>query len=1486
MLWQRIGLTATVAVVSSLPVTAQDGPARLLKNLNETARAPALSSSAAVGGRVVFSGPDGLWRSDGTEAGTVQLDRRYFFMVVGADDPTARLAYLFRRGELWATDGETGPRLLSRALPTHDVPRIAGRVGDRLYFTCAEALWATDGTAAGTFHIAQVQRFTPYLGYLLGAIVDGRLHFVSLESQLWSTDGTPEGTRPSQQQGLRPYASILGRAGRRLIVLQRYHWTDDYAELWAMDPADGGLRYLRTLSLGFNHYYPLDRRYVLPVGDHLYFSAGDGIVGWGLWRTDGTAEGTSRVGPTDGAYGLTRVGQDLYFVASDRDRRAALWVVGSASPVPRQLTEALHEIGVPVATATRVFFAARNDAAGLEMWTSDGTPGGTRLVHDVNPGTGDGVPGLAYLSFTTLGETVFFHGTPAAGPSGAWTATSGGASPLAAREGGSWPVKGAGRAPLCFAADGGALWVTDGTTAGTTRVLPSTWSEIVGFAALGGRAVFARTEGDLWVTDGTAAGTSILGSSSATDRILQAVGSGGRLFFATPNGLLRTDGTQAGTRTLTGQPTTDPTLHGGSVYFGSGNTLYRMEGDAAVKVRSFDAAVGEVRAAGATLFVAEHGTAEARLWAGDGSAGGFGLLREGVRASSLTAAGRRILFTGSEPGGSDEEPWSSDGTPEGTVRLADIVPGTGSSRPQDLTPVAELVFFAAADEAGVRHLWVSDGTPAGTRRLREGSALRVESTCAAALAAVAGALYFAGDDGVHGTELWQSDGTDAGTRLVEDLEPGARGSCPEVLGFAGQAVVLAVTRSDTGREPWVMRVEGLPPTVRVGHVRVAEGRFAAAARFELTLSGPARVPVSVAYRTASGTAQPVADYRPVSGRAVFPPGETLHTVEVPVVGDDVAEADEDFRLELAEPDGVVLGRSAASAVILDDDAPLIVEFVSFQIFLRSGGVTALRWRTREGATVTLGGVAAGTGGLQQIRPLETTRYVLRATLDGKTESRAITVHVDPVPGYTDMPVLQAPVFGERFAVSGVTVAWVPTRIPRHEVKVVREGTGETVFGAVFGADTRSVVVDLADGAYQAGARGCAVPGLDHTCGPWSRTLFTVDRPRPGGAPEILVPAQGAVLDRSQQRLSWQWSAPLQPPQAYEVILHDMASERVVLQTSVPHPLTEVDLALPGGRYALVVRACHAACGPPSRSVTFTVAPPPVGEAPPVTSVEVAGNDATVHWNAVPGAELYCVLVVQPEGGPGGGAVTVATRPASGTSAPLRVPPGRASAAVAVAQGGRCGSHGDSYGFVVGGTPPVVPELATPVRGSLVDGPRVSFSWPRIASDDRTNTTYRLYVQDLARRAPALDVFTRQNSYEAFLRADGARYDALVIVADAPHLASRPSGFGVSGTSAAAPTLVSPTHGSAVRGGRMELGWSPVPGARLYEFYVTRPASREAPLRGVVEGLFVHVRLEPGQWSAVVRACEPGAHCDAGREDGWGPWSNVAGPGVTNFTIER
>jgi hypothetical protein len=185
---------------------------------------------------------------------------------------------------------------------------------------------------------------------------------------------------------------------------------------------------------------------------------------------------------------------------------------------------------------------------------------------------------------------------------------------------------------------------------------------------------------------------------------------------------------------------------------------------------------------------------------------------------------------------------------------------------------------------------------------------------------------------------------------------------------------------------------------------------------------------------------------------------------------------------------------------------------------------------------------------------------------------------------------------------------------------------------------------------------------------------------------------------------------------------------------------------------------------------------------------------------------------------------------------------------------------------------------------------VLFTWTRVPGDTG-NTMYRLYVQDVSRSRAALDVYTTQNFYGALLKAEGGKY-AVQAIAN-PGLPTQVNGppvtFTVRGASGVAPTLMAPTHGSVLAAGNVLVGWTPVPGATLYEYLLSVQGQGVASGRGVTPGIFVQVPLTAvnGQatvYSGIVRACPAGQTCAGGSDAGWGPWSSAAGSGGVTFTI--
>jgi ELWxxDGT repeat protein len=355
--------------------------------------------------------------------------------------------------------------------------------------------------------------------------------------------------------------------------------------------------------------------------------------------------------------------------------------------------------------AQLVFFAD-DGSRGRELWTTDGTAEGTRMLADIWPG-GGGVDS---------GRGGGFGGPP-----------------------GSIIALGDGRA-LFEASDpvhGSELWTTDGTAAGTRLVADLNRSEAgfsgsspSGFAASGvGRAIFFAADSTFglepWVTDGTAAGTYPLidlpQGRNINTTSLASLGEG-RAVFSVSDRVSGTepwvaDGTDAGTHPIADiRPGPASSVAGPAVFsaFGDGRVLFWADDG----VHGLEPWVTDGTAAGTRLV--------ADIWPGGGgsdSGGGFGFGGFGGPPGSVVSLGDgRILFSATDPLRGTEL-WVSDLTAEGTRLAADINTarqGFGSSFPSDFAALGDgRAVFSADDGIRGREAWISDGTPEGTRMLAD-----------------------------------------------------------------------------------------------------------------------------------------------------------------------------------------------------------------------------------------------------------------------------------------------------------------------------------------------------------------------------------------------------------------------------------------------------------------------------------------------------------------------------------------------------------------------------------------------------------------------------------------------------------------------------------------------------------------------------------------------------------------------------------------------
>lgn len=796
--------------------------------------------------------------------------------------------------ELWKTDGTPGSEVLLKDLcpgACGSMPRALTRVGARLVFFANDEehgyeLWSTDGTPAGTSLIADLWPGTVGGGDTRWALeMGGAVYFPGNDRlhgyELWKTDGTAAGTalvadlRPGPDSSL-PIPKV---ASGGLLLLNADDGTHG-REPWLTDGTAAGTRLVKDINPGagwstyVEHPFGGSKDWLATSGGLFLFQAQDATHGLELWASDGTEAGTVQLQDFyPGGIGglpseLTELAGTVYFSAATDTQGYELWRTdgtpagtslvkdirpGSQSSGPQQVT----------ISSGRLFFRAFADGVGSELWTSDGTEAGTTLVEDIRPGDQSSLL-FQDPALTDFAGTLLFFADDGVNGLEIWTSdgTEAGTTLVTDFSGQAAPMQILIRTRLALA--GGRLlfrafdedleldlWATDGTAAGTEKIVDTTtptssvlispWDgkvvEPTAWGSVGDDLVFLADDGttgnEPFVSDGTAAGTELLadtypGPDWSAFHSLTPLGDGQALFST---GILwKTDGSPAGTAPLGPDglsSVAELTRIGETVFFSgssseAGRELWKTNGTFAGTGRVADILPGttdsspyRLTAVGNTLFfVARLGMdpVNQELFKSDGTAAGTVLVKDiqaGAESSvpdRLTAVAGKLFF-----GAWDEthgrELWRSNGTAAGTVLVKDIVPGPASSMEETSDRGATAVlgstfFFVADDLASGPELWASDGTEAGTRRVRD---IRPGTRGAEpeGLTVAGGRLFFSADDGTHGRELWVSDGTEAGTVLVEDILPGAGSSLPRELAAIDNRLVFSAFEEAAGVEPWV-----------------------------------------------------------------------------------------------------------------------------------------------------------------------------------------------------------------------------------------------------------------------------------------------------------------------------------------------------------------------------------------------------------------------------------------------------------------------------------------------------------------------------------------------------------------------------------------------------------------------------------------------------------------------------------------------------------
>ena len=377
-----------------------------------------------VNGVLYFAGTDvsnglELWKSDGTDAGTVMVKDIYagstgsnITSLVNVNGVLFFVATNSTNGaELWKSDGTGVGTVMVKDIfagASSSTPTNLINVNGVLYFSASNSttgseLWKSDGTDAGTVMVKDIFNGSNSSSIGSLAILNGKLFFRATDgvngSELWTSDGTSAGTTmvANINTGANLGSAIVNLTAVNGLLYFTANNGISGTELWRSDGTTTGTVIARDINSGSSSSSPNS---LINANGTLYFNANDGVTGVELWKSD-NINGVVRVKDINNGLAdssptfLTNINGVVYFTANTVDSGYELWrtdnvngavmvkdiKLGSASSNPSNLTNINGTL----------YFQADDGIHGIELWRNDVTNGAV-LVKDLNEGTANSNP--------------------------------------------------------------------------------------------------------------------------------------------------------------------------------------------------------------------------------------------------------------------------------------------------------------------------------------------------------------------------------------------------------------------------------------------------------------------------------------------------------------------------------------------------------------------------------------------------------------------------------------------------------------------------------------------------------------------------------------------------------------------------------------------------------------------------------------------------------------------------------------------------------------------------------------------------------------------------------------------------------------------------------------------------------------------------------------------------------------------------------------
>ncbi|MBD0370785.1 MAG: DUF11 domain-containing protein [Pyrinomonadaceae bacterium] len=155
-----------------------------------------------------------------------------------------------------------------------------------------------------------------------------------------------------------------------------------------------------------------------------------------------------------------------------------------------------------------------------------------------------------------------------------------------------------------------------------------------------------------------------------------------------------------------------------------------------------------------------------------------------------------------------------------------------------------------------------------------------------------------------------------------------------------------------------------PPTISVDDIGTSEGNGGFKIfTLGISLSAPSEFVVKVDLATADGTATAGSDYHAISSTITINPGEQGQLVTLIIIADEVNEPDEDFFVNLSNPQNATISDAQAKVTIFNDDTPF-VEFTRSSYVINEGENNTPQGFTSLSVLVRRNGDTSGTASVR------------------------------------------------------------------------------------------------------------------------------------------------------------------------------------------------------------------------------------------------------------------------------------------------------------------------------------------------------------------------------------------------------------------------------------------------------------------------------------------------------------------------------------------